>query len=234
MNEKVAILVIERATVIFNLLARHLTRWSCRASERYNVLARTGPAVWKVHRASGPVLMLRAASFILSRTSAATKSTDCSLFYLQLYQSVELVCHFQASMLARCQHMERNGGLWQVLLLLKSLDRSTCMHAFLGEQKISGAKSGEYCACQLKEQLMFTRMNSMWCKCRQSTECMLYFRCSSQPDMLSEVWGTKKGKGKGTKPRCFEETANITHEEGLHFLAERASIFQGLSAFLLN
>ena len=61
MHEKVAKLVIERATVIFNLLARHLTRWSCRASERYNVLARTGPAVWKVRRASGPVLMLRAA-----------------------------------------------------------------------------------------------------------------------------------------------------------------------------
>ena len=40
MHEKVAKLVIERATVIFNLLARHLTRWSCRASERYNVLAR--------------------------------------------------------------------------------------------------------------------------------------------------------------------------------------------------
>ena len=58
---KVAKLVIERATVIFNLLARHLTRWSCRASERYNVLARTGPVVWKVRRASGPVLMLRAA-----------------------------------------------------------------------------------------------------------------------------------------------------------------------------
>ena len=60
MHEKVAKLVIERATVIFNLLARHLTRWSCRASERYNVLARTGPAVGKVRRASGPVLMLRA------------------------------------------------------------------------------------------------------------------------------------------------------------------------------
>ena len=30
--------------------------------------------------------------------------------------------------------------------------------------------------------------------------------------------GTKKGKGKGTKPRCFEETANITHKEGSHFL----------------
>ena len=45
MHEKVAKLVIERATVIFNLLARHLTRWSSRASERYNVLARTGPAV---------------------------------------------------------------------------------------------------------------------------------------------------------------------------------------------
>ena len=44
MHEKVAKLVIERATVIFNLLARHLTWWSCRASERYNVLARTGPA----------------------------------------------------------------------------------------------------------------------------------------------------------------------------------------------
>ena len=61
MHEKVAKLVIERATVICNLLARHLTRWPCRASERYNVLARTGPAVWKVCRASGPVLMLRAA-----------------------------------------------------------------------------------------------------------------------------------------------------------------------------
>ena len=61
MHEKVAKLVIERATVIVNLLARHLTRWSCRASERYNVLARTGPAVWKVRRASGPVLMLRVA-----------------------------------------------------------------------------------------------------------------------------------------------------------------------------
>ena len=45
MHEKVAKLVIERAIVIFNLLARHLTRWSCRASERYNVPARTGPAV---------------------------------------------------------------------------------------------------------------------------------------------------------------------------------------------
>ena len=55
MHEKVAKLVIERATVIFNLLARHLTRWSCRASERYNVLARTGPAVWKVRRASAYV-----------------------------------------------------------------------------------------------------------------------------------------------------------------------------------
>ena len=40
MHEKVEKLVIEWATVIFNLLARHLIRWSCRASERYNVLAR--------------------------------------------------------------------------------------------------------------------------------------------------------------------------------------------------
>ena len=59
MHEKVAKLVIERATVIFNLLARHLTRWSCRASERYNVLA------WRSKKCAGPVLMLRAASPML-------------------------------------------------------------------------------------------------------------------------------------------------------------------------
>ena len=53
MHEKVAKLVIERATVIFNLLARHLTRWSCRASERCIVLAR------RSEKCAGPVLMLR-------------------------------------------------------------------------------------------------------------------------------------------------------------------------------
>ena len=49
MHEKVAKLVIEWATFIFNLLARHLTRWSCRGSERYNVLARTS------EKCAGPV-----------------------------------------------------------------------------------------------------------------------------------------------------------------------------------
>ena len=45
-------LALERATVIFNLLARHLTRWSCRASERYNVVVRTGP---RSEKSAGPV-----------------------------------------------------------------------------------------------------------------------------------------------------------------------------------
>ena len=77
MHEKVAKLVIERATVIFNLLARHLTRWSCRASERYNVLARTGPAVWKVRRARGPVLMLRAVNVSKMRRMSRIFSSPC-------------------------------------------------------------------------------------------------------------------------------------------------------------
>ena len=53
--------VIVRASAIWNLVARHISRWSVRASERSNVLTRTGPAVWKVRRASRPALMSRAA-----------------------------------------------------------------------------------------------------------------------------------------------------------------------------